>query len=113
MPVQSSFDPEDRVAEFCCEHQLQFRCFADESRSVYRAYGLARGSWRQTLTPKALAPYIRLFFSGPALRAAPNQDIRQRVGDFVVGRDGHLTLAHASDAPSDRPDIETIIAACR
>lgn len=108
-----SFDPEERVAEFRREHQLRFPCLADESRTVYRAYGLTRGSWRQTLTPKALAPYIRLLFSGRTVRAAPNQDIRQRGGDFVVGRDGRLTLAYVSDDPSDRPAIEQILAACR
>ena len=109
----ASFDPEERVVEFCRDHHLGFRCFADESRTVYRAYGLDRGSWRQTLTLKALAPYIRLLFSGRMVRAAPDQDIRQRGGDFVVGRDGRLTLAHASDDPSDRPEIESIVAACR
>ena len=109
----ASFDPEERVVQFCQDHQLGFRCFADESRAVYRAYGLARGSWRQTLTLKALAPYARLLLSGRTVKAAPDQDIRQRGGDFVVGRDGRLTLAYASDDPSDRPAIESIIAACR
>ncbi len=109
----ASFDPEERVVEFRRDHDLDFRCFADESRAIYRAYGLARGSWRQTLTLKALAPYARLLLSGRTVRAAPSQDIRQRGGDFVVGRDGRLTLAYASDDPSDRPAIASIITACR
>ena len=108
-----SFDPERRVDEFCRDHRLPFRCLADESRTAYRAYGLTRGSWRQTLTPRAVAPYIRLLFSGRVMKAAADQDIRQRGEDFVVGRDGRLTLAYASDDPADRPDIGSIIAACR
>ena len=108
-----SFDPERQVDEFCRERHVPFHCLADEARTAYRAYGLTRGSWRQTLTPRALAPYIRLFFSGRTVKAAPNQDVRQRGGDFVVGRDGRLTLAYASDDPADRPDIGSIITACR
>lgn len=108
-----SFDPLHEVQDFCRDSQWSFVCLADEARTAYRAYGLTRGSWRQTLTPRALMPYFRLLVSGRLVRAAPGQDIRQRGGDFVVGRDGRLTLAHASDDPADRPDVASILAACR
>jgi peroxiredoxin len=108
-----SFDPEPLVREFCRNQPWHLDCLVDERRTAYRAYGLTRGSWLQTLTPRALAPYIRLIFRGRAIRAAPGQDIRQRGGDFVVGRDGRLTLAHPSDDPADRPDVASIIEACR
>jgi hypothetical protein len=108
-----SFEPAPAVADFCRSRAWPFACLVDERRTAYRAYGLTRGSWLQTLTPRALAPYIRLVFSGRSVRAAPDQDIRQRGGDFVVGRDGRLTLVHASDDPADRPDIASIVAACR
>jgi hypothetical protein len=108
-----SFDPFQDVRAFCSTHQWSSACLVDEARTAYRAYGLTRGSWRQTLTPRALAPYARLLLAGRTVRAAPGQDIRQRGGDFVVGRDGRLTLAHASDDPADRPDIARIIDACR
>ena len=108
-----SFDPMQDIQDFCRNGQWSFACLADETRTAYRAYGLTRGSWRQTLTPRALAPYARLLLSGQFVRATPDQDIRQRGGDFVVGRDGRLTLAHASDDPADRPDVASVLAACR
>ena len=108
-----SFDPAPAVAEFCRSRSWPFTCLVDERRAAYRAYGLTRGSWLRTLTPRALAPYVRLIFSGRAVRAAPGQDIRQRGGDFVVGRDGRLTLVHPADDPADRPDVASIVAACR
>jgi peroxiredoxin len=107
-----SFDPQPDVDEFCRRHQWQFDCLVDEARTAYRAYELTRGSWRQTLTTRALAPYVRLLLSGRTVRAAPGQDIHQRGGDFVVGRDGRLTLAHASEGPADRPDVASVIEAC-
>jgi hypothetical protein len=108
-----SFDPFQDVRAFCATDRWSFACLVDEARTAYRAYGLTRGSWVQTLTPRALAPYARLLVSGRLVRAAPGQDIRQRGGDFVVGRDGRLTLAHDSDDPADRPDVGSIVEACR
>jgi hypothetical protein len=108
-----SFDPLHEVRDFCRDSQWSFVCLADEARTAYRTYGLTRGSWRRTLTPRALAPYARLLLSGQFVRASSGQDIRQRGGDFVVGCDGRLTLAHASEDPADRPDVASILAACR
>jgi peroxiredoxin len=99
------------VRGFCRRHALPFRCLTDESRDVYGAYGMGRASWLRTLTPRALAPYIRLAFSGRAVPRAPDQDVRQRGGDFVIGPDGRIRLAHVSDDPADRPGVSAILAA--
>jgi len=105
------FEVARRVRDYCRRHQLPFRCLVDERRTVYRAYGLGRASWLRTLTPRSLAPYIRLMFSGRAVRRTSEQDVRQRGGDFVVGPDGRIRLAHASDDPADRPTVDAIFAA--
>ncbi len=105
------FEAARRVGGFCRRHSLPFRCLVDEARTVYRAYGLGRASWFRTLTPRSLAPYIRLMFSARTVRRASDQDVRQRGGDFVVGRDGRIRLAYASDDPADRPTVDAILAA--
>jgi hypothetical protein len=107
------FEAERRVGGYCQRYQIPFPCLVDAERAVYRAYGMGRGSWLRTLTPRALAPYIRQVFSGRLIRSAADQDVRQRGGDFVIGRDGRLTMAYASDDPADRPSIDQIIAAIR
>lgn len=88
---------------------------ADEPRAAYRAYGLSRASWVRTLTPRALAPYVRLYFGTRGLRFDPSrlkgQDLRQMGGDFVVSPDGVLTLAYASHDPADRPSAADIVGA--
>jgi peroxiredoxin len=106
-----AFDDERRVAEAQRRDQIPFRCLVDRDRRVYRAYGLGRASWLRTLTPRALAPYLLHVFSGRVVRRATDQDVRQRGGDFVVGRDGRLRLAYASDDPADRPTVDALIAA--
>jgi peroxiredoxin len=105
------FEASRRVGGFCRRHALPFRCLVDERRAVYAAYGMGRASWLRTLTPRAMAPYIRLAFSGRAVPRASDQDVRQRGGDFVVGPDGRIRLAHASDDPADRPSVGAILAA--
>ena len=108
-----SFEPSRRVGEYCRRHAVPFRCVVDEARTTYRAYGLDRAPWSRTLTPRALAPYVRQIFSPRLVRRASDQDVRQRGGDFVVGRDGRIKLAHASDDPADRPTVEAILAALK
>ena len=111
-----SFDPPRRTGGYCRRHRLPFVCLSDEQRVAYRAYGLGRASWLRTLTPRALAPYLTLYFRAPPPGRRSRlhyggQDLRQMGGDFVVAPDGRLTLAYASHDPADRPSAEQILAA--
>lgn len=105
------FEAARRIGGYCRRYNIPFRCLVDESRTVYAAYGMGRASWLHTLTPRSIAPYIRHMFGGRIVRSAHHQDVRQRGGDFVVGRDGRLTLAYVSDDPADRPSIDSIVTA--
>jgi hypothetical protein len=106
-----SFEPVARLRDYCRRLGLPFRCLSDEARSTYRAYGLGRASWLRTLTPRALAPYIRLVFRPSASsRAEAGVDVRQVGGDFVVSAGGLLRLARPSRDPADRPSVERVLA---
>jgi hypothetical protein len=107
-----SFDPPRRIRAYCRRLRLPFRCLSDEARLAYRAFGLGRASWLRTLTPKALAPYVRLYLrpGGPRPMSG-GQDLRQMGGDFVVRPDGRLTFAYASHDPADRPSVDDLLAA--
>ena len=109
-----SFDPARRVRGYCRRLRLPFRCLSDEQRVAYHAYDLGRASWLRTLTPRALAPYVKLFLRLGARRPAfAGQDLRQMGGDFVVAPDGRLALAYASHDPADRPSVDQLLAAIR
>ncbi|MBA2451501.1 MAG: redoxin domain-containing protein [Chloroflexi bacterium] len=107
-----SFDPPRRIRGYCRRLRLPFRCLSDEPREAYRAFGLSRASWLRTLTPKALAPYVRLYLrrGGPRPMYG-GQDLRQMGGDFVVSPDGRLAFAYASHDPADRPSVDDLLAA--
>lgn len=85
---------------------------ADPERSVYRAYGLGRGSRWQVWGPKVLGRYAALIRDGGRLeRPAPGDDLNQLGGDFVVGPDGRLRLCRPQTGPEDRPSVDELLAA--
>jgi hypothetical protein len=84
---------------------------ADPSRVVYHAYGLGRNSIWRVYGPRILWQYALWWIQGKPIRL--RDDALQRGGNFVVGRDGHLTLAHTGRDQSDRPEPAEILAALR
>ena len=103
------FETPERLGRFCRRFEVPYRCLADESRAVYRAYGMGRASWLRTFTPRAIGPYLRHMMNGQPVRSRSDQDVRQRGGDFVVGPDGLIRLAYVSDDPADRPSLDDLL----
>ena len=90
--------------------QLRYPVLADETRAVYRAYGLGRASWRRIWTWRTLRAYGRLLRAGHRLRR-PTEDTRQLGGDFVVDPRGRLAYAYRSRTPDDRPAVDELVVA--
>lgn len=86
---------------------------ADESRTVYKAYGMRVGSLREIYSPDVLRKYVALIRGGRKLRLKTDEDTRQLGGDVIVGPDGHILLAHCSHNQADRPSVERLITAIR
>jgi len=107
-----SFGTAGQVGELRDRHDIPFTLLIDERRSAYRAYGLGRASWLRMLTPRTLAPYIRLALTTRGVpRSGQSQDKQQMGGDFLVDPAGQIALAHASHDPADRPDVGAFLAA--
>ncbi len=77
---------------------------------MYRTYGLGRHSVREVYGFKFLLQYALWAAQGKPIRNNL-QDKLQRGGNFVVGRDGRLTLSYIGRDQSDRPRTEQILAA--
>jgi AhpC/TSA antioxidant enzyme len=91
---------------------LGYPVLADETRAVYRAYGLDRGAWWQIWSVRTLRSYGRLLRSGARL-SRPTEDTRQLGGDFVVDSQGVLAYVYRSKRPDDRPAVDDLIRAVR
>ena len=91
---------------------LAYAVLADETRAVYRAYGLQRGSWWRVWGLKSVRAYGRLLRQGRRLER-PSGDTLQLGGDFVVDQDGRLAYAYRSRGPDDRPSVDDLLDAVR
>ena len=88
------------------------RFLSDPEREVYRAYGLGRLSPLKAGGPHILNQYLRWTLQGRPVHFT-TEDVLQRGGNFVVGRDGRLTFCHTGRDQSDRPSVDTILASLR
>jgi peroxiredoxin len=91
---------------------LAYPVLADESRVVYGAYGLRRGSLWRVWSLGAVRAYGRLLRQGRRLER-PTGDTLQLGGDFVVDREGRLAYAYRSKGPDDRPSVDDLLDAVR
>ncbi|MBI3652758.1 MAG: hypothetical protein HY231_17180 [Acidobacteria bacterium] len=86
------------------------RFVADPELQSYHAYGLGRHSTRQAYGWKIVRRFLRLLWQGKPLRR-PNGDTLQKGGDFVINRQGRLTLSHIGRDQSERPTVAEVLAA--
>lgn len=80
----------------------------DLDRQAYHAYGL-KSSWLHAHGAKNLWYYAKAKVKGKKTygdRGDPNQ----MGGDFLVGPDGRLRMVHPSKDPTDRPNVEALLA---
>lgn len=86
------------------------RFVSDPQLAAYQAYGLGRHSRWKAYGPKIVRRYLRFIAQGKPLRM-PHGDTLQKGGDFVVNRQGLITLSHIGLDQSERPQISEVLAA--
>ncbi len=107
-----SFDRGAALERYRAALALPFAVAADPDRSVYRAYGLVRGSRWQAWHPRTLLRYVVLTARGMKLqRPTEDADLLQLGGDFVVDAAGRLRFVHPSARPDDRPGVDALLGA--
>jgi peroxiredoxin len=107
-----TFSAPERAAAYQKELLVPLPVLVDADRSVYRAYGLGRGSVWSVWGPRTWRAYGRLIAQGRRFRR-PTDDTLQLGGDFVIGRDGRIHYAFRSADPDDRPTVDALVAAAR
>lgn len=82
----------------------------DRERDAYRRWGLRRASWVRLAQAGWVRGYARMLLRGERL-ARPGRDVLQLGGDFVIGRDGDVTLSHPQAGFDDRPPAGVLVRA--
>lgn len=84
----------------------------DESRELYRAYGMDRGGWWAIYGPSSWWGYLKLLIRGRTLRR-PTGDVHQLGGDVLIDPKGIVQVHQVGRKPVDRPAISSLLAVAR
>ncbi len=103
-----TFDADILAVNYIEQTKLPWPLLLDSSRSLYRWYGMERGTWWQILNPIAIWKYMKLVFKGRKV-GKPGDDYRQLGGDVLIDPDGVVQLHHISTSPHDRPAVNAIL----
>lgn len=103
------FEPPEKLLSVKQRLDSPFRFLCDTECEVYRAYGLGASTHLRVFAhPKMLARAVKVTLEGNLWRPRPGQDRLQLGGDFVVGEDGTVLLAHPEEGPEDRVAVGEI-----
>lgn len=82
----------------------------DETREVYRAYGMLAGDLWNVWGPPAWWAYLKEFARG-RLPRKPHADVMQLGGDVLIDPAGIVRVHHIGKGPADRPSVRTLLRA--
>jgi hypothetical protein len=100
------------VEAYLRETRLPWPVLIDESRSLYRAYGMERGGLWDVWGPASWWIYLKLLLRGRRLRA-PAGDVHQLGGDVLIDPNGIVRRHHVGSGPADRPAVESLLESVR
>jgi peroxiredoxin len=102
----------EQTQTFCAERAPGILCLSDPDQKAYRAYGLGRGSLRQTFLS------TRVWRSNRNLKKTrgwnpelppPGQDSMLMPGTFVIGPEGLIRLPYYYEDIADHPSVELLV----
>lgn len=107
-----TFEAPQRAAAYVDETKFPWPILIDQSRSLYRAYGMQRGSFWAIWGPQNWGAYFKIMARGRMPRR-PHDDVNQLGGDVLVDPDGIVRLHHVGRGPADRPPVDFLLEAVR
>jgi alkyl hydroperoxide reductase subunit AhpC len=87
---------------------LGWPLLVDETRALYRAYGIDRGRIRDVWGFRTWLAYLKEFSRGAFLKPL-RADSLQLGADIFIDPAGVLRYRHVGDGPAGRPPIEELV----
>ena len=97
---------------FCDLRAPDALCLADPDRTAYKAYGLYRGNfWQTIISPRIWQSNRRLARQKGFQPELPHvgQDAYQMSGTFVIGTDGRIRLPYYYEDIADHPPVDLLL----
>jgi peroxiredoxin len=95
-------------AEFAVRFGVPFPIVADPERKLYRLFDLRRMNPLGFLSPALALKGVSALAGGHGL-GAPQGDVRQLPGVFIIDTLGRIVFGHYAADPSDHPDTATLL----
>lgn len=90
------------------ETKLAWPLLVDESRGLYRGYGMEHGHWWNLYGFPAWMVYFKLFAKGRKLKIR-RADFAQLGGDVLIDPAGIVRMHYVGNGPADRPGVGEIL----
>jgi hypothetical protein len=103
-----TFEAGPAASAYVAETALPWPLLLDPSRSLYRAYGMGRGRWRDIWGPATWRAYARLAWQGHRPRRGLG-DATQLGGDVLIDRESVVRVHHVGSGPADRPPVAALL----
>ncbi len=88
--------------------KLQWPLLVDDTRELYRAYGMLRAGLLDLWGPATWLAYMKEMIRG-RLPRRPTGDVNQRGGDVLVDPAGIVRFHHVGKGPADRPPATALL----
>ena len=112
--VVVTFERSPQALAYADETGIGWPILVDETRALYRGYGMLRGKRWDIWGPRTWWAYTKELFRGRVPRATNvDSDTGQLGGDVLVDPLGTVRFLHVGSGPADRPSIATLVAARR
>ena len=105
-----TFESSPLARTYVQDTAVRWPLLVDESRSLYRAYGMFRGRVWDIWGPRTWWAYAKELMGG-RLPKPSHADTSQLGGDVLVDPQGTVRLMHGGSGPADRPAVADILAA--
>jgi len=102
----------DQTKEFCADRAPGILCLSDPERKVYAAFGLERGTLRQTFLSAQVWKSNRRLKKTRGWNTElppPGQDSMLMSGTFVIGPDGLVRLPYYYENIADHPPLDLLV----
>jgi hypothetical protein len=96
------------VRAYLRETGLEWPILLDESRGLYAAYGMERGSAGKIFGWRSWWTYLKLVLRGRRIHRSSG-DVYQLGGDVLIDPGGIVRWHHVGEDPADRPPAASIL----
>jgi len=90
------------------ETSVTWQFIIDETRDLYRSYGMLSATFLDIWGPKTWLTYLKAIIKGQKLKKS-EADIMQRGGDVLIDPNGIVQMHHVGKGPADRPGVKMIL----